>query len=259
MIDIVKAKKYFKEYVSKYDVLDSRIKLKIIHINHVSENSKQIAKFLDLSKEEQDLAELIGLLHDIGRFEQLRIYGTFSDKVSINHAEKGVEILFKDNIIRNFIEDTTYDDIIYKAVKNHNLLKIEENLLSKEELLHSKIIRDADKLDIFRVFLESKLEDCVHLETEDVSKEILSEEYFEDFSKQKLLLYANIKTNMDFMVACLSYIYDFNFVDTLKIVKEKDYINKIIKKIDAKDPYTKEKLDEIGVMAMNFINKRINN
>ncbi len=258
MIDILKAKSYFKEYVSNYDVNDPRIKLKIIHINHVSENSKQIAKFLNLPKEEQDLAELIGLLHDIGRFEQLKIYGTFSDRNSINHAEKGVEILFKDNLIRNFIEDTSYDNIIYKAIKNHNPLKIEDGL-SEEELLHTKIIRDADKLDIYRVFLDSKLEDCVHLKTDDVSKEILSPEYFEDFPKQELLLYANIKSNMDFMVACLSYIYDFNFIDTLKIVKEKDYITKIIKKIDAKDKYTKEKLDEINVIAMDFINKKINN
>lgn len=258
MIDIVKAKNYFKEYVSNYDTSDSRVKLKIVHINHVSENAKQIAKFLNLSQEEQNLAELIGLLHDLGRFEQLRIYGTFSDKNSINHAEKAVEILFKNNLIRKFAVDEKYDNIIYKAIKNHNTIKIEEGL-SKQELLHSKIIRDADKLDIYRVLLENKLEDCVHIKTNDVSKEIISTEYFNNFSKQELLLYENIKSNIDFLVVIISYIYDLNFIETLKLIKDKDYIRKVIEKIDAKDEYTREKLNEINTMAMDYINKKINN
>ena len=72
---------------------------------------------MGLSKEDQDLAELIGLLHDIGRFEQVRLYHTFSDKISIDHGQKGVEVLFADKWIRKFSQDETYDTIIYLKLK----------------------------------------------------------------------------------------------------------------------------------------------
>lgn len=255
MINIVKAKESFKEYISNYDIGLPKINLKVIHTYHVADNARKIAKELNLDEENQQLAELIGLLHDIGRFEQVRLYNTFSDEKSVNHAEKGLEVLFKDNQIRNFIDDNKFDNIIYKAIGNHNRIKIEDNL-SEEELLHCKIIRDADKLDIFRAFLEEKIEDLTHLGTSDISKEILSPSFFEDFKKEKLLLYSDCKTDMDFMVAIIAFIYEFNFNESLKIIKDNDYIRKIVKRINAQDLYTKEKMDEIAEMAMNYIDRK---
>lgn len=79
-IDIEKAKDAFKEYVKNYDPEDKQVKLKIEHIERVSQLAKNMAEELKLSEEDIALAELIGLLHDIGRFEQIRIYHTFVDK-----------------------------------------------------------------------------------------------------------------------------------------------------------------------------------
>ena len=73
------------EYVMKYNPDDEKIKLKISHIERVSHIAKEIAMELNLDKEDVELAELIGLLHDIGRFEQIRIYHTFIDNKSVNH------------------------------------------------------------------------------------------------------------------------------------------------------------------------------
>lgn len=258
MIDLIKAKQYFKEYVSHYDVTVPRIHLKIIHTYHVADNARNIAKDLNLSKEEQDLAELIALLHDIGRFEQVRIFGTFADERTVDHADKGVEVLFDEGQIRNFLEDTQYDRIIEKAVKNHNKFKI-ENGLSEQEILHCKIIRDADKLDIFRAFLDEKLEDMVHLESTDVSKEILSPEFLEKFKQEKLLVFSDCKTNMDFLVAIIAFIYELNFKESLKIIQQKDCIRKLVKKINAQDEYTKEKMDEIADYAMEYMERKIKN
>lgn len=109
MIDIVRAKKAFKEYVKKYNPDDSKVKLKIAHIERTAEVAKKLATELMLEKEDIELAELIGLLHDIGRFEQIRIYHTFVDKISIDHGKLGAKILFEDGLIRNFIEDKKYD------------------------------------------------------------------------------------------------------------------------------------------------------
>lgn len=255
MIDLVKAKQYFKHYVSNYDSTHPRIALKIVHTYHVAENAKKIASDLNLSKEEQELAELIGLLHDIGRFEQVRIYGSFSDETTVDHADKGIEVLFEEGQIRNFVTDNSYDEIIQKAVKNHNKFEIEKDLTEKA-ILHCKIIRDSDKLDIFRAFLEEKLEDVVHMETSDVSKEILSPQFAEDFKKEKLLLFSNCKTNMDFLVAIMAFIYELNFKESLKIIQENDFLQKLVRKINAQDTYTKEKLQEIADYAMNYIKRK---
>ena len=257
MNNLGKSKKYFKQYSDRYDPNISRIRLKIIHIKHVAANSREIAKMIGLSTEDQDLAELIGLLHDIGRFEQVRIYGTFNDRTSIDHADKGVEVLFQDGEIRNFITDIQYDQIIEKAVKNHNKFQIEDGLSEREQLF-CKIIRDADKLDIFRDFLTEKLEDLVHMETDDVSIEILSPEFYDAFLEKKPLKFADCKTNMDFLVCILAFIYDFNFRETLMIVNEQNYITRIIERIDAKDSFTRERLDKLGSFATDYIKQAIN-
>lgn len=94
-INIKKAKESFKEYVKKYNPEDEKIKLKIAHIERVSQIARKIAIQQNLSEEDIELAELIGLLHDIGRFEQVRLYHTFVDKDSINHGECGVKALFE--------------------------------------------------------------------------------------------------------------------------------------------------------------------
>lgn len=152
LIDIKKTKQEFKRYVENYNPKDEKIKIKINHIERVAEISKKIAQNLKLSEEEIQLAELIGLLHDIGRFEQIRLYNTFNDKDSINHGEFAVKILFEDGLIRKFIETDKYDKIIKLAIVNHNRTYIEEGL-TERELLHAKIIRDADKTDIYSVLI----------------------------------------------------------------------------------------------------------
>ena len=151
-IDIQKAKKEFLKYVENYNPEDEKIKIKINHIQRVADIAKNIAQQLELNEEDIKLAELIGLLHDIGRFEQVRLYHTFMDKDSINHGEFGVKLLFEEGLIRKFIETDKYDSIIKLAIINHNRLNIEQGL-SDREYLHAQIIRDADKADIYSVLI----------------------------------------------------------------------------------------------------------
>ena len=148
MINKEKALKTFEKYVEKYNPEDEKIKLKKEHIQRVAKVAEEIAKSENLTDEDIDLAWLIGLLHDIGRFEQIRRYHTFNDGKSINHAEMGVKILFDEGLIKEFVEDRRYDELIRKAILNHNRARIEFGL-NEKELLHAKIIRDADKVDIF--------------------------------------------------------------------------------------------------------------
>lgn len=145
MVNINKAQIAFKVFLDEYEYkTDLGFELKIVHTYHVAENAKKIAEKLNLSKEDIELAELIGILHDIGRFEELKITKELNS-VKFDHARHGSKMLFEKGMIRKFIEDNQYDGIIKKAIENHNKLKIEENL-DERTLLHSKIIRDADKL-----------------------------------------------------------------------------------------------------------------
>ena len=80
MIDLEKAKNEFIKYTNNYDLTNSHITRKIYHSLRVMEVSKKIAEDLKLTQEQIDLATLIGLLHDIARFEQRKRYGTYYDK-----------------------------------------------------------------------------------------------------------------------------------------------------------------------------------
>ena len=77
MIDIEKAKNVFQNYVEKYDATNTRIAYKIGHTYRVVDLAERIARDLKLESEDVELAKMIGLLHDIGRFEQVRRYDTF--------------------------------------------------------------------------------------------------------------------------------------------------------------------------------------
>ena len=89
-----KALAAFKEYTDRYDSSRDMIRLKIEHTYRVCGLCQQIARSLELPEEEVDIAWLTGLLHDVGRFEQQRVYGTFIDADSIDHAKYGARILF---------------------------------------------------------------------------------------------------------------------------------------------------------------------
>lgn len=254
MIDLDKAKKAFKEYIEKYNTNDGQIALKIGHILRVTEKSKLIAESLNLSIEDIKLAQLIGLLHDIGRFEQVRLYHTFIDKDSINHGEYGVKILFEDKLINQFIEDRQYDSIIKKAILNHNRSRIEEGL-NERELLHSKVVRDADKLDIFYVLLTDSIINtygCENIENEKITSEIA-----EQFYNNHMINYQDRKTYADIFVSHIAYVFDFYFNSSLQQIKEADYLNRLLKKMNFKKEETKKVANEIVCYANKYIEKQL--
>lgn len=251
-IDIEKAKKEFMEYTSRYDVQNDNIDRKIWHSIRVMEVSKQIATKMKLSQEQIEVATLIGLLHDIGRFEQYKQYQTFSDLNSFDHGDYGVEILNKD--IRKYIENDKYDEIIKKAIKNHSKFEVEEGL-SEEELLFAKIIRDADKIDI--------MDESIHIffkgREEQVNKSILNDKVYEQFKNNSIIKREkNLKLeNIDSIASVIAFIYDINFKETLQIIKENDYINKILDRYNLQDKETKQKIQEMKNIANEYINKKV--
>lgn len=252
-IDIIKAKKAFKEYVKNYNPEDAKIKIKIAHIERVTQIAKQLAENLNLDKEDIELAELIGLLHDIGRFEQIKLYNTFLDKDSVNHAEYGVKVLFEDGVIRKFIEDDKYDKIIKLAILNHNKIEIEDGL-TEQENLHVKIIRDADKTDIFYVLTVADKKEVWY--SSDLSDQKISEEVYKDFLKNRLIEYKKVKTGIDLLVINFSYIFDLYFKESIRIIEENNYLEKIYNRFKFNDQKTKERIEEIYTITKKYLEEK---
>ena len=119
MIDLQYSKKAFENYLNDYDRKNEKIKLKIVHTYGVMECSKKNAEDMKMSAEDCELAQLIGLLHDIGRFEQLKCYNSF-ESGTMDHAAFGVRILFEERLIRRFVEEDKWDEIIKTAIGHHS-------------------------------------------------------------------------------------------------------------------------------------------
>lgn len=250
IIDMEQAQKAFKEYVRNYNPEDEKIKIKIAHIERVAENSKRIAENLNLSQEDIELAELIGLLHDIGRFEQVRLYHTFVDKDSINHGEYGAKVLFEDGLIRKFIKDDKFDRIIKLAIVNHNRADIEEGLTEREKL-HAKIIRDADKTDIFTILISGDKKAI--WEKADLSDDKISDEIYREFVEDKRINYKERKTSADILVSHFNYVYDLNFPETRKIIRDNKYIDKLYQRFKFNDAETMKRFNEIYRLSKEYI------
>ena len=256
MIDILKAKKEFKKYIEKYDINNPKIKLKIAHIERTSEIARKTAESLELSEEDIELAELIGLLHDIGRFEQVRKYGTFVDRLSVNHGKLGADILFKDGLIRNFIEDDKYDKIIELAIINHNRDKkdITKNITPKEEL-HIKLIRDSDKSDI--VYTLTFEDEKAIWETDNLEEEMFSDEIYREFIEEHSIFYKNRKTHADTLICHFAYVFDFNFDYGLKYILENKYYDKLYERFNFEDEETKKRFMKIHKITNNYMKQRL--
>ena len=253
-MNLENAKKEFETFVKQYDLKNKKIKRKFGHSFRVMENAGQIAKSLNLSGEEIELSKLIGLLHDIGRFEQEKMYNTFKDHESIDHGDLGVDILEKENYIRKYIVENKYDNIILKAIKNHNKLYIEDGL-TKQELLFSKIVRDADKLDIFYEGVE--LFWTYKEEIEEINKSKLSSKAIETFNKNNLMDKKDIITEADGILNFIGFMFDINFKYDFEIIKKQNYINKILDKFEFTDEFTANQMKNARIIANEYIEKQL--
>lgn len=252
MINLEKCKQEFLKYTETYDLENEGIKRKQLHSLRVMEDSQKIARALNLSEEEIEIASLIGLLHDIGRFEQYNRNNTHLNEMLLDHTKIGIEVLLKDDYIKKYIDDEHYIPIIFKAIKNHNKYKIEEGL-NEEELLFAKIIRDADKIDILYEGENIYWNTIREKETVENSKiSIKIEQQFKNELPVKK--WGNERNDtVDGLLILLSYIYDINFRETLEIVDKENYANKIFDRFEFKDEKTKEQIENLKKILLKFI------
>ena len=230
----------FLEYTSAYDDgSDTRIKLKIIHTQRVTEVMEQLTAALPLSESDRELAYLCAVYHDIGRFEQLKRYHTFLDYKSIDHAQLGCEILRQGDFLDEL--SAREREQVLTAIGNHNRLAIEDGL-DEKTLLFAKLIRDADKCDIFRVFAQEDPVDTTDFSAEQVGQEAVSDVVYESILGHYCIKKQERKTGLDVWVSFLSFFFDLNFAESLRIALKQGYYKKRFLELNFEDPATEERV-----------------
>ncbi|MBQ4282588.1 MAG: HAD-IA family hydrolase [Lachnospira sp.] len=252
----------FNKYVSPYNVFEDRIKLKIEHTFRVASNCERIAKSLNLSDADVDMVWFLGMFHDIGRFEQVRRFGTFNDAESINHGELSADIICKakgagigaecfggakmlckeiaDAAGRGVVVDM---DIVELAIRQHNAYRLPEDL-SEREWLFSNILRDADKIDILKVCVEEPVEAVFMCSEEELYNSDITEEVMDAFFEGKAVLKSIRKTAIDKLVGHISLVNELVYPESIVIVKEQGYLDRMLN-FPTKNDGAREKLARI--------------
>ena len=203
------------------------MRLKVEHTYRVADLCERIAVSEQMSVPEQELAWLLGMLHDVGRFEQLRRFHTFADAQSVDHAALGADLLFRDNLIRDYVNQTEEDTLIETAVRWHSAYRLPENLDKRTEKF-ANILRDADKIDILKVNVDFPLEEIYNTTTEKLRHEEISEEVLQSFYEHHAVLRALKKTSVDNVAGHCSLVFELVFPESLRIVREQDFICKLL-------------------------------
>ncbi|MBR0232710.1 MAG: HD domain-containing protein [Synergistaceae bacterium] len=231
MINREQAIQAFKDYTAKYDTSNINVALKIAHTYRVAALSERIAKNVFSNDPEAiDISWLLGLLHDIGRFEQITRYGTFIDADSVDHAELGADILFKDNLFTSFVPGAPQKlrDTAETAIRLHNKLKLPDDL---EHDVFAKILRDADKVDIFRVLTEPPYEEkyadekLIGLPVRDKVMKCVMEHRC--VSRAEGHSDAN---DLEKLISQCCMAFELEFAESRKVVKEQGYLEKLLNK-----------------------------
>ncbi len=218
----------FEEYTSLYDVSNPKTALKITHTVKVADLCDQIAQSLHLSARDCDLAYTMGMLHDIGRFEQIKRFNTFIDSESVDHAQFGADLLFREGLLSRFGDFSEEDtDLLETTIRNHSVYRM-PNSLSERELMFCNILRDADKIDIIRANVMTPTTDVYNFtERELYSSDVtpaVAEAFFEFHTVRRDLK----KQPADYVVALLSLTFELVFPISRQIIREQGYIYRML-------------------------------
>ena len=238
-IDRDRALRAFLSYVEPYDSTNPRIALKVAHTLRVAALSDQIARTAapsgpGLLPGDADLCWLIGLLHDIGRFEQVRRFDTFNDAISVPHAALGVEILFEGQktpgetpLIRTFVEDDTLDSTIRSAIAHHSDLAVPADLDERRRTF-CHVLRDSDKIDILKVNCICPMADIYGVSEEEMAASTLTDAVVDTFYAHRTIDRAIRRTPADILVSHICFAWELVFPESTKIAHAQGHLDEML-------------------------------
>lgn len=234
---IEKFEDFFDGYTAGFvfsDPVDvENISMKIKHTKRVMEEITLLGSELGLGAGAMFTARLCALLHDIGRFEQYRRFKSFLDMKTVDHAALSVEIIDQQNILEGL--DAAFADLVRTVVFNHNKASVNQDQ-QPDVLFFTKLLRDADKLDIWEVIIgyytDTEFDNPVirhGLEDSDG----FSPEVFEDIMNEHTVPSSHIKNVNDLKLLQVGWIYDINFVPALRQIKKRGYMPRLLATVNS--------------------------
>ena len=229
-----KLRGWFDNYVANFygddEFVNANIDLKEKHSRRTCGEIMYLAEEMDLSDNQKLIAETIALFHDIGRFEQFLRHRTYNDPRSVNHCLLGLEVLREKKTLDGV--EKKEREIIEKAIECHGLKELPADL-NGDCLLFSKLIRDADKIDVLYVvtkYYKEYIKDpqAFKLEIELPDRPDYSDKVVEKILKGRQIAYDDLRTLNDMKLCQLGWVYDVNFTATLKRIKQRGFLQMLI-------------------------------
>jgi len=241
--------KYFEEYIKKIDMNNSWAKAKYFHSLKSMDLARTIAQDLDIFNEEEIVViELIALFHDIGNFE-VKNYN-YLDNIQEDSTMKSIEILFDEGLLRKITDDTKYDNIIKLGIFCHNKDGLPKNIDDKTICI-CNIMKDVYRLEELRMVINYPYID-------NRIKEYPTTLVYNEF---KLFRQVNAKmadNNADNILISLSNLFSLNYKISYSLVKEKQYIEKIIDSLMFEDRKVEKFFKQIESVLQSYITKKLN-
>lgn len=231
--EFILIKQKFKRYCDNFnlakDGLPPMLELKYEHSCRVAAGARALSFDLGWPLAEQNTAEALGILHDIGRFPQFAEYGTFSDATSVDHGERGWMVIKEDEWV--LLLPSEDRSAILDGVRYHNRRVVPENLSGKSARF-LRLIRDADKLDIFRVMLEAvegnNFQAILNTLPNVTEERLPSSELLDKALDQTSVSISDIHNLGDFLLLQLLWMHDLNYYPAFQRVDKLDFLNRLL-------------------------------
>ena len=229
---LIELKRRFMAYAQTVQpgdpAIQATLQLKIDHTARVCQEIITLGQQLELPAPLLTLAEITAVFHDVGRFEQFATYRTFADRLSVDHAALGVTIL-RQRALLHGLNPALYD-LIYRVIAYHNRKAVppDESDLC---LFLTKLLRDADKLDIWHVALEAYAMPPAQRNT-DIwlglpDRPELSAAACADLLARRMVDIRHLRTLNDFKLLQLGWMYDLNFHATFQALRDRRYVERL--------------------------------
>lgn len=229
----------FRTYVAAYDPENPRIALKIDHTLRVADLCADIASATgahnpNLEGEDIEVAWLMGLLHDIGRFEQVRRFDTFNDAISVPHAKLSAEVLFDGYdgnapLISSFarLENESEEKLLRAAIVSHSDFRVDPSFDDRTHTF-ADILRDADKIDIIKVNCICPMEDIYGVTDDEMRASDITEAVEAGFYEHRTLERSVRKTPADIFVSHLCFAWELVFDRSREIARDQGYLPEML-------------------------------
>lgn len=249
---------WFMEYTSRFcgddDYVNAHVRLKQEHTERTREEMRFLVERLALDEEQRRIADVVALFHDVGRFPQFAEHRTFNDTRSVDHCRLGVEVLAREGILATLRRQER--QWIETAIEHHGRKSLPPGLRG-QALLFAKLIRDADKLDIFHVVISNyraykadpgKFSYELELpDSPDCSGEVL-----DALMNGQLIDYRKLRTLNDMKLCQLGWVYDMNFGASLERLRHRRFIEQVVELLPQSDA-----VEQVRRKVMEYIESRL--